>query len=125
MNLFKLTLPLSALICLCAPCMAESNPPTQHHVVLVKTSRGSSEKRPKAPDRQQVTCAYDGEVMSFNFAIPEGMATLSITDDSLQVLTYEVDTTPLEVYVTTGALSGIVYIELESEKGNTFSGTIE
>ncbi|MDE6478649.1 MAG: hypothetical protein K2L45_00135 [Muribaculaceae bacterium] len=53
------------------------------------------------------------------------MATLSVTDDSLQVLTYEVDTTPLEVYVTTGALSGTVYIELETEKGNTFSGTIE
>ena len=129
MNLFKLSVLVVGLICIITPCLAENNEQNQQtpqsSTVLVNTDRGGSIKRPKAPDRQQVTCAYDGEMMYLNFAIPEGMATLSVTDESMKVLTYEIDTTPLDICVTTGALIGNVYIELETEKGNIFTGTIE
>lgn len=129
MNLLKVTVAVVCSICLATPCSAENNQQASQNpkstTTLVKTNRGASIRRPKSPDRQQVTCTYDGEVMNINFTISEGMAMLSVTDDSLQFLTFEIDTTPLDVYITIGAHTGTINIELETENGNIFSGTIE
>ena len=117
------------MLSICSVSLAEPTQQTEQTqpqtVILVKNNKDTHIKRPKAPDRQQVICAYDGEMICLNIAIPEGMATLSVTDESMKVLTYEIDTTPLDICVTTGALIGNVYIELETEKGNIFTGTIE
>lgn len=40
-----------------------------------------------------MTCAYDGEELHISLVIPEGTATLSVTDKTLLTATYEFDTT--------------------------------
>ena len=81
-------------------------------------------KRPKAPDRQAITCAYDGEQLLLTFVYSEGMATLSVTDETLLSSTYEIDTAPLVVTVPVGQLNGTVSIELETESGRQYIGEL-
>lgn len=81
--------------------------------------------RPKAPDRQMVTCAYDGEELHLSFLYSEGTATLSVTDETLLTSIYHIDTTPLEISVSVGELFGTVYIDMETEAGKTYYGEIE
>lgn len=92
---------------------------------LLKAVRSNHQGRPKAPDRQVVTCAYDGEDLRISFVIPEGTATLSVTDETLLTAFYQFDTTPLEVTVPVGALQGTVYVEMETESGNFYQGELE
>ena len=93
-------------------------------IILVRTEKGKPIRRPKAPDRQIVTCAYDGEELHLSLVIPEGMATLSVTDETLLTSIYEFDTTSLEVSVPVGNLIGTISIEMETEN-NTYYGQIE
>lgn len=120
---------LFSTVCLSLLCMAETNQTTKNQpkapITLVKKNRGASTIRPKAPDRQVVTCAYEEEELYFSFVIPEGMATVTVKDENLFSLTYEIDTAPLEVYIPVGELTGDINVELETEKGNFYSGTIE
>ena len=81
--------------------------------------------RPKAPDRQIITCAYDGETLHLSFIIPEGTATLSVTDETLLTSTYQIDTTPLDVAVQVGELFGTISIEMETEAFNSYNGIFE
>ena len=93
-------------------------------ITLQKKSRGLGTQRPKAPDRQQVTCAYDGEVIYLNFAIPEGMATLSVTDGTGLTAIYNFDSSTLEVCISVGQLYGTVSIEVITGNDNTYNGTM-
>lgn len=125
----KLSMALATLLCLSSLCMAESNQQTKQKqsvpITLVKINRGGASTRPKAPDRQVITCEYDGEQMFLTFVCSEGFATISVTDQTLLSSIYEIDTAPLEVSVTVGDLCGNINIEMETEKGNSYSGTIE
>lgn len=94
-------------------------------ILLVKKNRGASTIRPKAPDRQVITCAYDGDALHLNFALSEGAATVHVTDETLITTIFEIDTTPLEATIIVGCLEGACTIEMETEKNNTYSGTIE
>lgn len=96
----------------------------QSTITLTKSVRTNPIKRPKAPDRQIVTCTYDGEELNLNFVIPEGMATLSCTDETLLTATFEFDSTPLQVSIPVGKLWGTVSIELETANGNTYTGSL-
>ena len=93
-------------------------------ITLQKVGTKMKPLRLKAPDRQVVTCAYDGEEMYLSFAIPEGMATLSVTDESLLSSTFEIDTTPLEVTVPVGELCGTVTIEMETDSDHHYYGVM-
>lgn len=81
--------------------------------------------RPKAPDRQSITCVYDGMSMELEFIISEGISTLTVTDETPQCLTYTIDTSILNVSVPVGSLSGSISIELDTERGNHFTGIFE
>ena len=94
-------------------------------ITLGKSCAGSSIKRPKAPDRQSITCTYDGATMDFSFTVSEGISNLTVTDETPQCLTYTIDTSTLEVSVPVGSLSGSITIELDTERGNLFTGIME
>ena len=94
-------------------------------IFLRKMGTGMKPLRPKSPDRQVITCAYDGEILHLSFVIPEGTATFSVTDETLLTSTYEIDTTPLEVSVSVGELFGTVSLEMETALGNGYNGIIE
>ena len=96
----------------------------QSTTILVKQETGKPIRRPKAPDRQVVTCEYDGENLHLSFVYPEGSATLSVTDDSLLTATYLIDTDPLDLKVSVGSLSGTISVKIETEYGNTFVGDL-
>lgn len=128
MRHLKISTTIIGLCFLSSLCMAEPTQPAPKTqkvpIILVKINKGVSSRRPKAPDRQVVTCAYDGEEMCLSFAIPEGMATLSVTDESLLSSTFEIDTTPLEVTVPVGQLCGTVTIEMETDSDHHYYGVM-
>lgn len=125
----KLSIAIAAILCTGSLCMADSNQKSQQppkvSITLVKLNRGTSANRPKAPDRQVVTCSYDGETLHLSFIIPEGTATLSVTDETLLTSIYKIDTAPLEISVSVGELYGTISIEMVTEMGNRFCGQIE
>ncbi len=120
---------VAALLCFSSICLAEPQEQTQQEqqepFTLVKVNKGTKAGRPKAPDRQVVTCAYDGEELHLSFVYSEGTATLSVTDETLLTSTYVIDTTPLVVSVPVGELVGTVCIEMETESGVNYMGVLE
>lgn len=63
--------------------------------------------------------------MELTFTISEGMSTLTVTDETPQCITYTIDTSELYVSVPVGVLSGYINIELDTERGNHFTGIFE
>ena len=94
-------------------------------ITLQKGNMGGITRYPKAPDRQSITCVYDGSTMELSFTVSEGISTLTVTDETPQCFTYSIDTSSLYVPVPVGSLSGSINIELDTERGNHFSGIIE
>ena len=123
----KISLLIFGLCSLSPICLAESNQQSTQQpktsISLTKKNKSNS-SRPKAPDRQVVTCEYDGENLHLSFVYPEGSATLSVTDDSLLTATYLIDTDPLDLKVSVGSLSGTISVKIETEYGNTFVGDL-
>ena len=62
--------------------------------------------------------------MTLSFVIPEGNATLTVTDEYGQYITYSVDTSTLNVSVSVGDLKGFITVQLDTERGNHFHGII-
>ena len=124
----KLSVAVTALLCISSICNAESNqqsqPTPKVPITLVKINKGASSTRPKAPDRQIVTCAYDGEALHLSFVYSEGTVSLYVTDDTLFTSIYEFDTDGLEVSIPVGSLYGTVYIEMMTENGVTYRGCL-
>lgn len=94
-------------------------------ITLQKGNMGGVIKYPKAPDRQSIMCTYDGTVMEFNFTVSEGFATVTVTDETPQCVIYTIDTSTLDVSLPVGVLSGSITIELDTERGNHFTGIME
>ena len=80
---------------------------------------------PKAPDRQLITCSYNGMTLEMDFTISEGISTLTVTDETPQCVSYTIDTSTLYVSVPVGTLYGTINIELDTERGNHFTGVME
>lgn len=118
-------LTLLSILCIPYASMYAENGATKRLILLQKTGKGMKPLRPKAPDRQVITCTYDGETLHLSLVIPEGDAILSITDEALLTSTYEIDTIPLEVSVPIGQLTGYISIEMETETGYIFTGVME
>lgn len=94
-------------------------------IVLEKRIKHGSIQRPRTPDKQVVTCLYDGMGLELTLVFSEGMATLTVADECLNEYTFSVDTSILDIYVPVDDLTGTIYIKLETEKGNIFEGSIE
>lgn len=98
----------------------KTTPPPK--LIFMQPSKGSS-KRPKAPSLQQVTCVYDGEFLHFDFTIPEGKCTLTLTGGVNTSCTFDSSELNADVYV--GDISDETELTLMTEYGNQYSGTIE
>ena len=118
--LLAITLPLMAV----AEQKSDQSPP-RPPITLHKGYLGDVVKRPKAPNRQSITCTYDGTFMEFDFMVSEGISTLTVTDETPQCITYTIDTSTLYVSVPVGPLSGSITIELDTERGTHFMGIME
>ena len=94
-------------------------------ITLQKGNAGGIIQYPKAPERQSILCTYDGTKMEFNFTVSEGLSTVTVTDETPQCVTYTIDTSALQVSVPVGTLSGSITIELDTERGNHFTGIME
>lgn len=97
-----------------------------HNIITLKRRRGESHaKRPKAPDRQIITCYYDGVGIQLTFSISEGNGVLYVCDEYLHGGYFNIDTTNLEDYIEVGEeLSGLIQIEIVTERGNTYCGML-
>ena len=84
----------------------------------IKTRPG----RPKMPSRQMITCIYDGDELTFDFVVPEGMCDVVLTESSGATMSYTIDSSELTATVYVGTLSESE-VELTTENGNTYSGT--
>ena len=118
------------ILMLVAPSLASAEQPSGNQkprppILLHKSNKGGHINRPKTPDRQSITCTYDGMTMELNFTISEGISTLTVTDETPQCITYTIDTSALYVSVPIGSLSGSITIELYTERGNHFTGIME
>ena len=129
MNIKRFSTSIITLCFISTLCIAEPNQQSAQKqkapIILVNPNKGVSSGRPKAPDRQTITCAYDGEQLHLTLVYSEGTATLSVTDETLLTSTYEIDTAPLVVTVPVGELNGTISIELETQRGNSYSGYFE
>lgn len=77
--------------------------------------------RPKSPSRQYIDCVYSEGVLSIGFLLPEGEATISVTDLASGASSqYGFDSAePADIYV--GELSA-AYIYIETEYGHAYEG---
>lgn len=126
----KLFISIAAMVCLGSSLsMAETNQQTHKTqnspIVLVKKNKGAVTTRPKSPDLQMITCAYDSKGMELTFAMSEGQSTFIVLDSEKQGGVYTIDTSPLEVYVVVGELTNPIHVQLETERGAVYEGKFE
>ena len=99
----------------------DSRPP----IILTRKHGQGLSNTPKAPDRQIITCSYDGEILTLNFVYSEGMGILSIVDQEDYEYSYNLDTSVLFIQIPVGNLNGMIRLQLETEYGRFFEGLIE
>ena len=81
-------------------------------------------KRPKLPSRQHVECVYADGTLHFDFVIPEGEAVLIVIDGLTGISAQYVFDTDAHAEVTIGYLSA-ASLEIHTDAGNTYTGTIQ
>lgn len=118
---------LSCFACCLQICLAtgnDDNPYPNNGPILTKTTTGQTSKRPHMPDRQMITCVYDGENICLDFAYSEGMCDVYVTDARTgEMQLFSFDSSELSVLIYVGEI-GESYIALVTEYGNTYEGTI-
>lgn len=97
-----------------------TNPPPKP--IILRATTGSN-KRPKAPSLQQITCVYDGENLHFDFVLPEGECSLTLTGGVNAAYTFDSSELNAEVYV--GGIEDETQLTLTTEYGHLYSGTLE
>lgn len=123
----KITLIIGLLLALSWPSigMAQNSPQTGKttKVIVTKSNKDISNKndKPKSPSRQNIDCIYSDGILSLYFLLPEGEATLTVTDLSTGLSSqYVFDSTePADIYI--GELPS-AYIYIETEYGHAYEG---
>ncbi len=91
-------------------------------IILQRHGGRYPNKRPNAPSRQMIYCTYEGEILTMDFAIPEGICEVDITDLYTGItMCYSIDSSELTAYVYIGTI-GEFSIEVLTEKGNAYIG---
>lgn len=80
--------------------------------------------RPKAPSKQSVTATYANGILTVIFAIEEGNANITLTDETSQNVYSDTFDTAEAFAVNVGETSALS-IEIVTENDNTYYGTIE
>ena len=82
-------------------------------------------RRPSAPSRKLIWCNYDGESITVDFASPEGVCSVYITDLNTNVVkSYSIDSSELSVSFYVGAITRCA-VEIATENGNSYTGILE
>ena len=123
----KITLIIGLLIALFGSNtgLAQTTPQPGNSTKIDVPIRGKNPRnkndRPKSPSRQNIDCIYSDGILSLYFLLPEGEATLTVTDFSTGLSTqYVFDSTePADIYI--GELSA-AYIYIETEYGHAYEG---
>lgn len=103
---------------------AQKQPSNAGSTIGLTKTGGKVNKRPQAPSLQRITCTYDGEYLVFDFVLPEGQCELTVRSiDNTNVVCETFDSNDLVAEVFVGELSDCE-IELTTQKGNTYSGTL-
>lgn len=94
-------------------------------IILERGTSHGHINRPKMPERQTISCCYDGEGLLLSFLCSEGLSAISITDENRQIEIKDLDTSKLEIYIPVGFLSGIIYVQLRTQREVIYEGIIE
>lgn len=84
-----------------------------------------SKGRPKAPSRQHIECWYINGELTFDFVIPEGICTLSLTDYSTGFTTQYTFDSANHADIPVGPLPNGGLIEILTQSGNSYYGYIK
>lgn len=100
---------------------SQTTNPTPVVVIKIDRSVGKRTDRPKSPSRQYIDCVYSEGALSIGFLLPEGEATISVTDLATGLSSqYGFDSAePADIYV--GELPA-AYIYIETEYGHAYEG---
>ncbi len=110
-----------AVACLIAiPGTAIADEPSGPSTPIVLMPKNKND-RPKAPSLQSISCWYDGEHLTIDFADPEGWCDITVVDeDDASAVSASFDSaSPAEVYIGEHA-NATIYISTES--GNEYVG---
>lgn len=99
----------------------ETSPSTgSMDIIVSRSKRTGGSKRPKAPSAQYISCVYGDGYVSIDFAIPEGLVEMTLTDASGSCSYYEFDSSaPADIFV---GYHNEAYIELTTAKGYSYEG---
>ena len=92
--------------------------------IIITQPKPNPNGRPQLPSRQHVECVYVDGTLHFDFVIPEGEAVLTVTDGLTGISARYVFDTDAHAEVTIGYLSA-ASLEIHTDAGNTYTGTIE
>lgn len=92
--------------------------------VIITDTKTNPNGRPQLPSRQHVECVYADGTLHFDFVIPEGEALLTVTDGLTGISAQYVFDTDAHAEVTIGYLSA-ASLEIRTDAGNTYTGTIQ
>ncbi len=103
----------------------EQKPAANKSVKAVLSSESKNTAlRPKAPSRQVVTCAYDGEYLMFDFVVPEGECDVVVTEwFSNAQQSYTIDSSILTADIHVGELYEST-VTVTTEKGNVYTADL-
>lgn len=107
-------------------CLADNGGgnPSDNNIKLTNKRGGQVSSRPHVPERQYITCAYDGENICLNFAYSEGMCDVYVADACTgEMQSFSIDSSELSVAICVGEI-GESYITLITENGNTYEGSV-
>lgn len=97
---------------------------TNSERIILTPAKDSVALRPKAPSRQVVTCAYDGEYLMFDFVVPEGECDVVVTEwFSNAQQSYTIDSSILTADIHVGELYEST-VTVTTEKGNVYTADL-
>lgn len=101
-----------------------SGKPERNVIILQRDGKSNHKNRPRCPDRQVVYCSYDGEFIRLNFVFSEGSIDIHLENngDMIHIPAFDSEGMEYESYV--GFMSGSININVETEYGNCYTGTL-
>ncbi|MDE6300939.1 MAG: hypothetical protein K2M19_04420 [Muribaculaceae bacterium] len=92
--------------------------------VILKRKFEKPGDRPRVPELQSVSCMYDDGLLIIEFAVSEGNCEIYVQPEFGTAITETFDSSDLITTVWVGEEYNEIYIEIHTEKGNEYSGTI-
>ena len=105
-------------------CIGEEKQPVTVDTIILTKKSNSKSRHPKTPDRQVVSCSYYNGTIKLHFIYSEGNAVLNVRDENMNIDSYDVETSLLDVTIPVTPLYSTISIEVETAAGNTYYGEL-